>query len=93
MIQPAGEVLRVAAVALVQTDDVPSRGPRLVRDAADVVGEARAFKAVQQQERRMLPDARMPMAVGEHARVWCNVEIADRRARQRITTRLRNATV
>ena len=54
VVQPAGEMFGVAAVPLIEADHIPAGGPRLVGDAGDVVSEARALEAVQQQQRRML---------------------------------------
>src|SRR5688572_33258613 len=80
----------VATVPLVETHHIPARRPRLVRDAADVVREARSFEAVEQQERRMLRRRVVPVAVREHAGIVGHVEVARDRLRQRWkATRLR----
>ncbi len=67
-------MLGLAAIALVETNDVPARGEGLVGHAAHVVGRARALEAVQEQQRGMACGLGVPMTVREHTRVGCNVE-------------------
>ena len=58
MKQPGGQMLGVAAVALVQAHDVHAARERLRGDAAHVVRVARSVQAVQRDERRRAPTAR-----------------------------------
>ena len=75
VIEAARQLLGAAAVALVEADDVPAGGPRLVGNAAHVVREARPFETVQQDERPAHRAVRVPMmAMREDARVVRDVE-------------------
>ena len=69
------QLLGVAAVALVEAHDVQAAAKRLGGEAAHVVGLARSVEPVQRDERRMLPRARMPVAVRGDARVGVDVEV------------------
>jgi hypothetical protein len=66
VIQPAGQVLGAAAVALVETDDVEAARPRLVGHPAHVVAVARPFEAMQQDDRERRDAVGLPVAVAEH---------------------------
>jgi len=46
------------------------------------MGIARGIQAVERDERRVFPRARVPVAVGGHARIGVDVEVAARRRRQ-----------
>src|SRR4029453_10219099 len=67
-------MLCLAAVALVESYDVPARGKGLVGHAAHVVRSTRAFEAVQEQQRRMARGLVMPVTVREHTCVGRDVE-------------------
>ena len=76
MIEPLRQVLRAAAVALVEPDDVEAGGKRLVGDAAHVMRLARSLEPVQHDQCRTRLAAGLPVAQREHARVGCHVEIS-----------------
>src|SRR5438093_5521252 len=75
-------MLRVAAVALVQADDVHAAGEGFRRQPAHVVRLARPVQAVQRQQREMFPGTRLPVTGGHHARGGGDVEVAARGGRQ-----------
>ena len=75
-------MFRIAAVALIQPDDVPARRPRLVGDSADVMGKARALEPVQEQQRRMIAWLVVPVAMRKDACIVGNIEEAGRGRRQ-----------
>ena len=90
VIQAARQMLRLAAVALVQAHDVPARRKGLLGHAAHVVRRARAFEAVQQQQRRMSRGLGLPVTVREHTCVGRHVEeTRHRRGQPRKRPRLR----
>ena len=82
MEQPFGQVLGVAAVALVQPHDIHPTRERLGGEPAHVMRVARPVQAVQRDERRALPPVRLPVAIGGDARAGRDVEVAPHRRRQ-----------
>ena len=82
MKEARGEMLGVAAIALVEPHDVLPAGEGLRGEAAHVVRVGGPIEAVQDEQRRMLPRTRLPVTHGEHAVVGVNVEIAGRRRGQ-----------
>jgi hypothetical protein len=75
MIEAARQPFGAAAIALIEPDDVPAGGPRLVRDAAHVVRHAGAFKAVQQDKGGAVAPRRPEVTVRKHASVGSHVEV------------------
>ena len=75
-------MLGVAAVPLVEPDDVHAAGERLGGHAAHVVRVARAVQTVQGDERGMFPRPRLPVAMRQHPVADVDVEVADGRRRQ-----------
>src|ERR1700724_1993119 len=76
-------MFRIAAVPLVQPQDVHAPRERLCGEALHVVRLARPVQAVQREQRRMLPGPRLPVAVCNDPRVERHVEVAPGRRRQR----------
>ena len=67
-------MLGAAAIALIEPHHVEAGGERLVGEPAHVVRLARAFEAVQRQQRRRRLTVGLPVAVGQHARIGGDVE-------------------
>src|SRR5262245_4462773 len=82
VIETSRQMLGVAAVPLIEPDDVPPCGPRLVGYAGDVVGQTGPFQSVQQQERGMSLTLRVPVTVRQHARIGGDIEVPLDRCRQ-----------
>ena len=82
VVQPGRQRFGAAAVALVQQNRVHARRASLVGKAAHVVRLARAFEAVECDQRRVPARFPLPVAVGEHAGVGGDVEIAGHERRQ-----------
>jgi Na+/H+-dicarboxylate symporter len=76
------QVFRVAAIALIEPDDVQAMSKGLGGQAAYVMGLAGSVEAVQGDERRTVPPFALPMTMREHARIRRDVEIADGGRRQ-----------
>ncbi len=70
VVERRGQVLRASAVSLVQADHIHPRPPGLGGDPTHVVGLARAFQPMQQQDRWALLSLSLPVAVPEHPAVW-----------------------
>src|SRR5438876_7248544 len=75
-------MLGIAAVTLIEPDDVHAAVERLRGEAAHVMGVARAVQTVQRDERRPFVAPGLPVAVRRDARAIGNVEVAPRRLRQ-----------
>jgi hypothetical protein len=75
-------MLGAAAVALIQAHDVEAARPGLGGDAAHVMGVARAFEAVQGDERRARETVLVPVTVCQDAGVVRDVEVAGLGRRQ-----------
>jgi hypothetical protein len=82
MEQTGREMLGAAAVPLVQAYDAHAAGEGLGAEALHVVGVARAVEAMEREQRGAVPRPGLPVAVGEDARVFGDVEIAQDRGRQ-----------
>ena len=80
VVEAAREMLGLAAVALIETYNIPARGKGLVGHAAHVVRSARALEAVQEQQRRMARGLGMPVTMREHTCVGRDVEETRRQA-------------
>ena len=80
--EPFRQMLRIAAVALVQPHDVHAARERFRGEAAHVVRAARSVQAVQRDERRVLPRPRLPMTIGDNPRARRDIEVPPRRRRQ-----------
>src|SRR5262245_17924456 len=72
MIETARQPFGPAAIALIEPDDVPPRGPRLVGNAAHVVGHAGTLEAVKQDKGRC---AAPKVTMCKHPGVRRHVEI------------------
>src|SRR5438552_1189493 len=75
MKQADRQLLRVAAIALVEAHDVQAATKRFGGKPAHVVRVARSVESVQRDERRVRPRARVPMAVRGDARMGVDVEV------------------
>src|ERR1700674_1903486 len=75
MKQAGRKMFRIAAVPLVQPQDVHASRERLRGEALHVVRVARPVQAVQREQRRMLPGPRLPVAVCNDPRVERHGEI------------------
>src|SRR5438876_11389640 len=82
MKQAGRQMLRSAAVPLIQPDDVHSALERLCRNPLHVMRVARGIQSMQENDRRLLPGTRLPVTVRDDARVAGDVEVANRRLRQ-----------
>src|SRR5438552_12804527 len=75
-------MLRAAAIALVQADDVKAAREGFCGDAFHVVRVARGVQTVEDEDRRPFPPARLPVALREDARISLDVEVASHRRGQ-----------
>ena len=76
MIERFREILRIAAIALVQTHDIESRDPGLFGSAKDVAGFAGTLQTMHQHKRWVLFRMRLPMAFPANLRSRFHLELA-----------------
>ena len=79
---PVLESMNRSAGVVLGTVGLERNMVRFVGQAAHVMRRARSFEAMQRQQRRMAGRVRLPVAVGEDARVVRHVEVARNRGRQ-----------
>src|SRR6478609_2099119 len=76
-------MFRVAAIALVEPNDVHATRKCLRGDTLHVVRLTGPIEPVQRENRWPIPRVRMPVTLREHARARGNVEVAGNGSRQR----------
>ena len=76
MKEARGEMLRAAAVPLIESDDVHAAREGLRGEPEHVVGAARPVQPVERDERHVLPRVRLPVAVRQDPRVRRDIEVA-----------------
>src|SRR5271156_5379900 len=82
MIEGLREMLGLAAVALVQADNIEPREPCLFGGAEYVSRFTGSLETVQQHQRWVVPRIRLPMAFTAHLRSRLNVKMAGHAGRQ-----------